>query len=270
MPLPKIAIIRNAESEKISLPRYGNPVGTSMTLLSAHTDSIKIAPNHYEVIGTGLAIALPIGLEAQVRSLKESTQSGVYVLNAPLTIDAFDRQEIKVCLYNASSESVIIKYNDPIALLVFSPVLRVEWDDMTEKRQTQAAKTEAFMQRMNETQEPQTFVCDEFEPIEEEMASEPSTLPETPASETLQEQKNPDNTSDSYIEEQKTPIEPPAVVKEFEEMDSYIEEQKNPDNTSDSYIEEQKTPIEPPAIVKEFEEMEKNFYDTQEEKSNEN
>ena len=133
MPLPKIAIIRNAESEKISLPRYGNPVGTSMTLLSAHTDSIKIAPNHYEVIGTGLAIALPIGLEAQVRSLKESTQSGVYVLNAPLTIDAFDRQEIKVCLYNASSESVIIKYNDPIALLVFSSFLFVEWVVLSEK-----------------------------------------------------------------------------------------------------------------------------------------
>ena len=175
MSLPKIAIIRNADAQKVTLPRYGNPVGTSMTLLSANVDSVKIAPGHYEIIDTGLAIALPIGLEAQVRSLKQSTQTGVFVLNAPVTIDASDRQVIKVCLYNASMQSVIIKYNDPIALLVFNPALRIEWDDMTLKHQIKAAQMEVSLKEY-QTKDEASFskdqVVDEFEPVAEEIQSE--------------------------------------------------------------------------------------------------
>ena len=253
MPLPRIAIIRNIESQKISLPRYGNPVGTSMTLLSAHADSIKIAPGHYEVIDTGLAIALPIGLEAQVRSLKESTRTGVFVLNAPLTIDASDRQDIKVCLYNASSESVIVKYNDPIALLVFSPVLRVEWDDMTTKHQTQAAQTEALLQRTQQEIDSLNASenTDEFEPLEQTQANEP--VNETQA-DVIQEETTevvePSATQDDAEPSQEQ--EGDVVLQRKEELNDLPSQSEN------------MAPVEPPAIVKEFEEMANRPVDVQE------
>ena len=129
--LPQIPVVRIADAQKIPLPTYADGVGTSMILRSAEAKSVKIAPRRYEIFTTGLAIALPIGMEAQIRSLKESTENGITVLNAPVTIDASDRAEIKICIYNASQESVIIKPNDPIALMVFALALRVKWNDQT-------------------------------------------------------------------------------------------------------------------------------------------
>lgn len=145
--LPQIPVVRITDSQKIPLPTYADGVGTCMLLRSHQTNAVKIAPQHFEIFSTGFAMALPIGMEAQIRSLKESTKTGVIVLNAPVTIDASDRGEIKVCVFNASQTSVIIKPNEPIALMVFSLALRVEWQDMTQRvvskiRQTQAENNE--------------------------------------------------------------------------------------------------------------------------------
>ncbi|MBE6449774.1 MAG: hypothetical protein E7013_03685 [Alphaproteobacteria bacterium] len=130
--LPQIPVIRLADAQKMPLPSYADAVGTCM-ILRSNTDGIKIDPNCSEIFATGLALALPIGMEAQIRSLKESTQTGVIVLNAPLTIDASDRTEIKVRLFNASQESVIIKKGDPIALTVFSLAFRAKWEDLSQR-----------------------------------------------------------------------------------------------------------------------------------------
>ena len=145
--LPQIPVVRITDSQKIPLPTYADGVGTCMLLRSHQTNAVKIAPQHFEIFSTGFAMALPIGMEAQIRSLKESTKTGVIVLNAPVTIDASDRGEIKVCVFNASQTSVIIRPNEPIALMVFSLALRVEWQDMTQRvvskiRQTQAENNE--------------------------------------------------------------------------------------------------------------------------------
>ena len=141
--LPQVPIIRVTDSEKIPMPSYSDGIGTCVTLRSNEMKSIKIAPRHYEVFSTGFAIALPMGMEAQIRSLKESTKTGVIVLNAPATIDASDRKEIKVCIYNASQESVIIKQGDPIAMMVFSLALRVQWANLTQKENREIQNDEA-------------------------------------------------------------------------------------------------------------------------------
>ena len=73
--LPQIPVIRLADAQKIPLPAYAESVGTCM-ILRANEDGIKIDPNCSEIFSTGIVLALPIGMEAQVRSLKESTQTG--------------------------------------------------------------------------------------------------------------------------------------------------------------------------------------------------
>lgn len=179
--LPQIPIVRITEAKSISLPRYPDGIGTSMVLTSSGSETVKINPHHFEVFKTGLAIALPVGIEAQIRSLKNTSEKGVIVLGAPITLDASDRKEITVTLYNASSDAVVVKHDEPIALLVFSPVLRVEWQDMTGgnisriKRQAdRQAAVEAMHKKAPAEAVPQSgeTALDEFEPV----------LPETPAS----------------------------------------------------------------------------------------
>lgn len=129
--LPQIPIIRLADSLDLPLPRYADGVGTSIILQAAVSEPIKIIGGQFITIPTGFACALPLGVEAQVRSLKESKNSGLVVLNAPLTIDASDREEITVTLFNAGHNAAIIRRGQPIALLVFQAALRIQWDEIT-------------------------------------------------------------------------------------------------------------------------------------------
>ena len=79
------------------------------------------------VVPTGIAIALPPHLEAQVRSRSGlAVKNGVFVLNAPGTIDSDYRGEIKVILCNMG-EPLVIKPGDRIAQLVIAPVCQISW-----------------------------------------------------------------------------------------------------------------------------------------------
>ena len=129
--LPKIPIVRLSNSVGLPLPAYTDSVGTSMLLFAANSEVIKIDSGNFASIPTGFACALPLGMEARVRSLKDSGKSGVVVLNAPLTFDASDREEITVSLFNVSGQAAMIKRGQPIALLVFAPAVRVLWDNKT-------------------------------------------------------------------------------------------------------------------------------------------
>lgn len=193
--LPQIPIVRITEAKSISLPRYPDGIGTSMVLTSSGSETVKINPHHFEVFKTGLAIALPVGIEAQIRSLKNTGEKGVIVLGAPITLDASDRKEITVTLYNASSDAVVVKHDEPIALLVFSPVLRVEWQDMTGgniSRIKRQADRQAAVEAMHKKAPAEAVLqssetaLDEFEPVMSETPAStqevPATVPETTAS----------------------------------------------------------------------------------------
>ncbi len=288
--LPKVAIVQIADAQKMPLPRYADGVGTSMILRAANVEAIKIAPQHWEVIDTGLAIAVPLGMEAQVRSLKESTTSGVLVINAPATIDASDRKEIKVCLYNASQESVIVKRGDAVALLVFAPALRIEWLDMTQKIVThiQEKQTQILNQVEQEkpaethedvlveigkqeavSQDDTTEVVvspEEFEPLdtpetEINQTSEPIAPPAVELPDILQEAPLPEPVLEEDIQPQ-TAEEPKSepVLESVPEPEHEAEPESEP-QTEHEAESAPITDIEPPAILAEFEKMEQAFYD---------
>jgi dUTP pyrophosphatase len=97
-------------------------------LAAALEAAIDLEPGARALVPTGLAIALPAGLEGQVRPRSGlAIRHGLTVLNAPGTIDADYRGEIQVALVNLGKESVRIHPGDRIAQLVVSPVVRVSW-----------------------------------------------------------------------------------------------------------------------------------------------
>ena len=99
--------------------------------LAASVDSeVTIAPGERQLVGSGVAIALPRGYEAQVRPRSGlALKHGITVLNAPGTIDEDYRGEIKVLLINHGREPFVIKSGERIAQLVIAAVARVRLDE---------------------------------------------------------------------------------------------------------------------------------------------
>ena len=100
-----------------------------MDLLSA--EDVELKPGQRDAIPTGLAVAIPEGYAGFVhprsgRALKE----GLTVANAPGTIDAGYRGEVKVIVVNLDPDEVIhIKRGEKIAQLI---VQRVEAAELVE------------------------------------------------------------------------------------------------------------------------------------------
>jgi dUTP pyrophosphatase len=90
-------------------------------------EDATIAAHGFGSVGTGLALELPEGTEAQVRPRSGlAAKHGIGVLNSPGTIDSDYRGEIRVILFNASDRNHKIQRGDRIAQLVFSALADVE------------------------------------------------------------------------------------------------------------------------------------------------
>lgn len=119
----------------IPLPAYQSAAAAGLDLHAA--DAVKLEPGEQSVIPIGFAIALPHGYEAQVRPRSGFAAShGVTVLNAPGTIDADYRGEIKVILINLGRKPVHIERGDRIAQMVVAPVSRVTVSEVEELDET--------------------------------------------------------------------------------------------------------------------------------------
>ncbi len=106
------------------LPAYAHPDDAGMDLCADAT--LTLAPGERVAVPTGLRLALPTGTEGQVRPRSGlALKHGITVLNAPGTIDAGYRGELKVILINHSSTPFTIEPGMRIAQLVIAPVLQV-------------------------------------------------------------------------------------------------------------------------------------------------
>ncbi len=109
-------------------PSYATLLSAGMDLRASIDAPVTLGPLHRALIPTGIRIALPEGAEAQVRPRSGlAAKHGVTVLNAPGTIDADYRGEIKVILVNLSDEAFVINPGERIAQLVVAKYERVEW-----------------------------------------------------------------------------------------------------------------------------------------------
>lgn len=89
-----------------------------------------LEPGGRTAIPTGLAMAIPVGHEVQVRPRSGlAMKHGVTVLNAPGTIDADYRGEVKVLLVNHGADSFSIQHGERVAQLVVSVVSGIGFEE---------------------------------------------------------------------------------------------------------------------------------------------
>lgn len=110
------------------LPSYATLDSAGMDLRAYIEQPIQLKPLERILVNTGLYIALPPSTEAQIRPRSGlSLKHGITVLNAPGTIDADYRGEIKILLINLSNENFSIQNGDRIAQLVVASYRQVQW-----------------------------------------------------------------------------------------------------------------------------------------------
>ena len=112
-------------------PAYATEKSAGMDLKANIEESIVLGPLERAMVPTGLFIALPDGTEAQVRPRSGlAAKYGISVLNAPGTIDADYRGEVKVILVNLSNEPFVINPGERIAQMVVAKYEKVEWEEV--------------------------------------------------------------------------------------------------------------------------------------------
>ena len=125
-----VQVTRLPHGADLPLPAYQSELAAGLDLLAAVPAPMMIAPGAREMVPTGIAIALPAGHEAQVRPRSGlAAKHGLTVLNAPGTIDADYRGEIKVLLINHGSEPVAVTRGMRIAQLVIAQVTRAQFHE---------------------------------------------------------------------------------------------------------------------------------------------
>ena len=121
----RIKILKNGFG--LPLPKYESEGAAGMDLLAAidAIKKIKILPGRAEMIPTGIAVALPLGFEAQIRPRSGlAAKNGITILNSPGTIDSDYRGEISAMLINHSKINFEIERGMRIAQMVISPVVQ--------------------------------------------------------------------------------------------------------------------------------------------------
>jgi len=109
------------------LPVYAHPGDAGADLVS--TEALRLEPGQRALVGTGVSIALPEGFAAFVVPRSGlAAKHGITVVNAPGTVDAGYRGEIKVSLLNTDSNAAYdVAVGDRIAQLIVMPVTRARF-----------------------------------------------------------------------------------------------------------------------------------------------
>lgn len=124
----KLSLQTLPHAQDLPLPAYATAHSAGCDLTAAIQGEIVIQPMQRILVETGIAIALPEGMEAQIRPRSGlALKHGITVLNSPGTIDADYRGEIKVMLINLGHEPFTVTRGMRIAQMVVAPVTQVQF-----------------------------------------------------------------------------------------------------------------------------------------------
>ena len=133
----KLMVVRDFMSCSV-VPERATAGSAGMDLVACIRSELMIAPLSRALVPTGIAVSLPDGYEAQVRSRSGlAVKHGVIVLNAPGTIDSDYTGEISVPLINLGENTFCVEPGMRIAQLVVSRYARVVWDRIDELEETE-------------------------------------------------------------------------------------------------------------------------------------
>ncbi|NGO45582.1 dUTP diphosphatase [Streptomyces sp. YC419] len=132
MPTSPVDVLIKRVDPDVPLPEYAHPGDAGADLRT--TESHELAPGERAVLPTGVSIALPEGYAAFVHPRSGlAARCGVALVNAPGTVDAGYRGEIKVIVVNLDPrESVRFERFDRIAQLVVQQVEKVRFQEVAD------------------------------------------------------------------------------------------------------------------------------------------
>lgn len=115
----------------LPLPAYAHAGDAGADLHT--TEDVVLGPGDRRLVGTGVALALPEGYAGFVHPRSGlAARLGLTIVNAPGTVDAGYRGEIKVCLLNTDREHpIVLQRGDRIAQLVIQAVARARFEEVT-------------------------------------------------------------------------------------------------------------------------------------------
>ena len=131
----KVKIVNHS---KYGLPAYATIASAGMDLHANIEEPLVLGSLERTLVPTGIFIELPVGYEAQIRPRSGlATKHGITVANAPGTVDADYRGEVKVSLVNISKEPFVIEPGERIAPMVVARHERVEWEEVAQLSETE-------------------------------------------------------------------------------------------------------------------------------------
>lgn len=134
-----VPVQRLPHGADLPLPAYATAASAGLDLMAALPEDglLTLAPGARLAVPTAVCLALPPGYEAQVRPRSGlALKHGVTVLNAPGTIDADYRGEIRVLLINHGTEPFQITRGMRIAQLVVAAVVHIKLEEDGELGET--------------------------------------------------------------------------------------------------------------------------------------
>lgn len=130
---PVVRVKRLPQGEGLDLPRYETALAAGCDVRAAvpEDEPLVLKPGERGLVPTGIAIALPPGWEAQIRPRSGlAAKYGVTCLNAPGTIDADYRGELKVILINHGAKNFVVRRGDRIGQMVVAPVFQARFEEV--------------------------------------------------------------------------------------------------------------------------------------------
>ena len=113
------------ESENVN-PEYAYKSDSGFDLRAS--EDVWVFPNSRALVPTGLKFNIPDGYEIQVRSKSGlAINQGLFVLNSPGTVDSGYLGEVKVIIFNTTTEKVKIVKGQKVAQAVLCPVVNGKW-----------------------------------------------------------------------------------------------------------------------------------------------
>ena len=124
----KVKIVNHSPFD---LPAYATVLSAGMDLRADLKEPLVLGTLERAMVPTGLHIELPAGFEAQILPRSGlAAKHGISIVNAPGTIDADYRGEIKVVLVNLSNEPFTVNPGERIAQMVVARHESVEWEQV--------------------------------------------------------------------------------------------------------------------------------------------
>lgn len=116
--------------DRAIIPEYKTSGSAGLDLcILLETENEILKPGEIKLFKTGLAIALPNGYEAQIRSRSGlSLKNGIVILNAPGTVDSDYRGEIGLIVMNCGKDDFLVENEMRLAQMVVAKYEKIEID----------------------------------------------------------------------------------------------------------------------------------------------